>query len=309
MWYPLWVLKVFLQALWRGPRRVHALGLESSFPVALAGLIRRRIRLVHDDADRMSQCYVLPKLVMAIMQALERWTARRSWLHVIPGTERYPDGLPSRLTVLLKNTPSAEVLAEAKCVDLTRLPRQTELVLYLNGWICANRGAAHADALACAFADDQRFHLLATGRMTGEDAQRLVKRRNVTYLGEVPNAAALGHYRAADLVLTYYDPKVQINRYAEPNKWGDCAAMGPPFVVNEEVVTARPWLDADAAFSCPFVDHAALVELIRDIMEKTFRLRHARQAMQALRTSQTDFDVAIRERVIPELCSHETLQD
>ncbi len=104
-YYILWVARVFFAALRKPPGTTQALGLESAFPIAVAGLFRHDVRLIFDDADRLSYCHDMPGIVRKSLSILERWTARRSVLHIIPGRSRYPDGLIEDRTVVLKNNP------------------------------------------------------------------------------------------------------------------------------------------------------------------------------------------------------------
>jgi len=246
----------------------------------------------------MSSCLRLPGLTVSVIAVLERWTARRAQIHIIPGKGRYRDGLPCSRTVVLKNTPSQQTVNMASAIAVSRACAEAELIVYVNGWIGETRGAPQVNELSRMLENEPRVHFLAAGRLTGPAAANFSKRTNVTYLGEVANELALAHYRVVDLVLTYYDPKVPINRYAEPNKWGDCVAFGVPFIANSEVMTARPYVDDGAAFACDYSDLAALGSLLNKLLDQPELLEAARMRMLSMRSDQQDFDSVFVNQVI-----------
>lgn len=297
-YYFQWVFKVFWQSIRKPPGLVQALGLESAFPVALASVFRRDIKLIFDDADRLSYCHSLPSLPRKFLAVLERWTMRRCSVHVIPGPSRYPDGLDNSRAVVLKNTPSQEVIERSAHIQMDVAPFDGALTLLGLGWIGDVRGASLMNELAAHFENDDRIRFLAAGRLTGDAANEFVKRKNVQYFGEVPNASALSLYRAADLVMTFYDPRIRINRYAEPNKWGDCVSQQIPFLVNEEIETARPYIEEGAAVTVPYSDLAKAVACVTELIETPEITRRAKRCIAEMRSSMPSFDDTYSNHVL-----------
>jgi hypothetical protein len=216
--YPLWSAKV-LSFVWQSkPTVVHALGLETALPVMICNLfVKNKMCVIFDNADRFSYSHPIPTFVKRPLEAVERWVAKRSAVHIIPGTTRYPDGTPAPKTILLKNSPGRAEIAAAKAAEVP--PRdESHVVLYVNGWVGASRGTALALRLSREFADNSSFRILVAGRLTGEDAEDLVRQPSVDFRGEVSNVDALALYRQASLCLTMYDPVVEINKHAASNK-------------------------------------------------------------------------------------------
>ncbi len=166
------------------------------------------------------------------------------------------------------------------------------------GWIGDVRGAALIDGIAELTANNDKIRFLAAGRLTGDAAHRLAQRKNVKYFGEISNEAALSLYRAADLVLTFYDPAIPINRYAEPNKWGDCVQQGVPFLVNSKIITAREYVEGGAAFTCPYDDPKAAQDLIQGLVEDPKALDDARAAIHSMKSHQVSFDETYKSQVL-----------
>ena len=265
--YLLWTFRVFLRLRREPCIRVHALGLESALPVAIWKRLGKQVFLVYDDADRFSLCHPMPDVLRASIARAERWVAQTADMHIVPGPARYDDGLPCRATVMLPNSPEKSSLERSMALDIPNFDRAT-FVLYVNGWLSPSRGIFVALALARAFSNDERFHIIAAGRVTGFAVEELAECRNVTYLGEVSNVQALAYYRAADMVLTMYDPTSRINQFAEANKWGDALATRTAILVNSEVKTAAPYLAAGVAFGVGFDDHDGAVCLVRQFLDQ-----------------------------------------
>ena len=294
--YARWVVSVFFELVRQPASNVHALGLESALPALLAAKLRRH-RVIYDDADRFSFCHPMPARVKSIVAATERWVARHALVHVVPGVGRYPDGLPARTTIELPNWPSEPDVVAAKSVVAPEIP-QAELTLYANGWIGDRRGAVQLLEMSTHLRDDSRFHLVVAGRITESAADELVTLSNVTNLGKLSQAEALAVYSQVDAVVTMYDPSVAINRFAEPNKWGDCLELGVPILVNEEVQTAAEVIGNGYALSFAW-EGAGLTDLIDGLLLDRTPLENATAAIAAADFSDKSFDRTVKEQLIP----------
>lgn len=301
-WYLRWIVVVFVRLLKNRPTHVHALGLESALPAAVLRRFRPQMTLIYDDADRFSLCRPLSPRVAAVVAAVERWVSKQASVHVIPGLGRYPDGLPCTNTVTLRNFPSRDVLQAAGQLKPNGA-RTDSLLVYVNGWLGAERGSAMLVQTARILSTDESVVFVVAGRLTGSDAEELVRLPNVDYRGVLTNADSLALYMVADLVVTFYDPAIPINRWAEANKWGDCVATGTPFVVNSEVITASSFVDSGAAFAVGFGDAAALASLLGSLARDQEAVLRAKTAMNGWRNEMSYFDDEIRSEIVPRLMS------
>lgn len=289
-YYPIWMICVFWSVLLMGRRRtIFCLGWETAFPAVLASLLTRS-DIIFDDADRFSLVVGLPGPIKRLVQRLEYWTSLKVKLHIIPGWSRYEwrgDNM-----ILLRNTPSQIDLEAAH--QLAPARQDYELVLYANGWLGATRGAgvflATLDAL---IARNVSVLMHIAGRVDCPAGEALIARPEVQYHGSVSQKEALALYPASDVVLTYYDPRIAINRLAESNKWGDCIYFGVPFVVNSEVETARPYLEAGAALSCPYDDSEGLATLLTEFASSQSAREKARTAVTAFLPDHPLFDTQV----------------
>lgn len=230
--YFLWMLKVFIYSfsIPKGTK-VWALGFESAFPLLLMSKIKK-YDLYFDDADRFSMVFKFPKIIKSCIEKLEVLTSRNVYKHIVPSLSRY--NFNSDKLFILRNLPSEDELNKAKEIFNERQWPKAKLIIYVNGWLGRDRGMDIALKLSEHFSKEDLIILLA-GRIDCDEAKTLSEQENVVYLGNLSNAEALAGYYASDYVLTYFSPKVEINRLAESNKWGDALATGCGVIVNTEV--------------------------------------------------------------------------
>lgn len=304
--YPVWMITVFTWVLLFGwKKRLYCLGWETAFPAQIAGLITRST-IIFDDADRFSLIVKMPKLISSFVQTLEKWTSKRAFIHIIPTFSRYQWEYPQM--VELKNTPLLSDYIGNKDIDIVDKidlecdVSDSKLTIYINGWLSETRGAPifkrvlediNPEAL-------RKINIYYAGPIRESDisAHMLAKHPSVKYFGLLSSEQALQLYRKSDLVLTYYDPSVEINKFAESNKWGDCVFFGVPFVVNNEVLTASSFIESGAAFSFAYNDHDGLKRFLEDLVSDTRRLSEAKSSMIKMQTSYPYFDSAFENRVL-----------
>ena len=291
--YPLWMLRVFLFVLFSPNRQVfHCLGWETAFPATLASIVRRH-KVLFDDADRFSMVLGLRGTLRTLIMALEDWTAARAVLHIIPSQSRYPKSV--RTDFVLPNTPTAKDL---KLAAAAAIEKPAQFVVYANGWLPETRGALLIAEAFRRFAEDKAdVALLIAGFIPDEIHETVTGMKHVIYRGELPQAEALSLYQISDVLMTLYDPDVEINRYAEPNKWGDALCFGVPFIVNSEVETARNFADAGVAFTIPYGDPDALAALLSDLYAKPERLLAAVEKFSDLPEIVTGFDARFQKAI------------
>ena len=290
--YPRWIAAVFREVLRldRG-EIVWAVGWETAYPALLAA---RAVgaTVIFYDPDRFSMVVRLPNPIDGFVRRLESWSSHAARLHVIPGYARYEWSHENMR--LLRNSPMQETLAAARKTSIPR-PDAT-IVLNANGWLGETRGAG-VILKAMQLLEDRgvNAHLLAAGRTDSASGKELVGRSDVTFFGEIPQTEALALYPSSDLALTLYDPKIEINRKAEPNKWGDAAYFGTPVIVNDGVETAQPLLENGAAMRFPYDRPDALADLIEALSKDHERLARCRSAIAAMADDWPPYDTRLAE--------------
>jgi UDP-N-acetylglucosamine:LPS N-acetylglucosamine transferase len=266
--YFLWLIKTFFYCFKFGKNDiVWALGFESAFPAMLASKIKG-FKVVFDDADRFSMIFKFPSLIDKIIRFLEKITSRGVHFHVVPGAERYD--FASKKFYVLKNTPSESQIEKAKEIS-KNLEKPANFVININGWLGAGRGMQQALDLVNKL-DTDDIKILLIGKLDCDAAEILAKHKNVIYKGKLSNSETLANYFLSDLVLTYYDPKLEINQYAESNKWGDAIKTGIGIIVNEEVKSAKFIKENHLGVIVPYNDVEALVKEVQNLLANPSKL-------------------------------------
>ncbi len=276
--YVRFMAAVFRDALRDGAgRSFYCIGFAAAMPVALASLFKP-LRYLYDNNDNLSLSYNWPGPVKWLIGLMERVVVRRAVVHMVPSLSRWTRGGDNLRIVA--NVPSTATLEAARMVASDEgLERREVLTIYANGRLTEERGIGVLERALAGWRDEDPLRVILAGRLQSAAAERLVKHSNVEYLGTIDNVRALAHYAEAHLAVTYYDPAIEINRLAEPNKWGDCVVMRTPFLVNEEVETARPFGEAGACLALPFHDADALKSLLRRLVSDRSELAACTDAL------------------------------
>lgn len=287
MRYPLWLASVFFNVLFRAKGRViYCLGWETAFPAVLASFFRS-VQIVFDDADRFSMLANFPKPIARIIVGLEKWTSKRAFIHIVPNLERYDWSSPNM--IVIKNNPLQEDLPSDHKRE--RGAYEGKFVVYVNGWVGETRGAPiFLKVMKQILESGLKVEMHIAGRIDSSSGLELINLPNVIYHGVVSQKEALEVYTFSDIVLTYYDPIVEINNFAESNKWGDCISCGVPFVVNSEVKTAAQYVLDGVAFSFNYQDWLGLCNFIVAQCQGDIELECAREKIRSMRGSIKTFE-------------------
>ncbi|PHS07665.1 MAG: hypothetical protein COA88_08180 [Kordia sp.] len=260
--YFMWLIKTFFYCFKFGKNDiVWALGFESAFPAMLVSKIRG-FKVVFDDADRFSMIFKFPFIIDKTIKFFEKYTSRNVAYHVVPGTERY--NFKSKKFYVLKNTPSESQIEKAKQIS-KKLEKPASFVININGWLGAGRGMQEALMLIKSL-EKEDLKIILIGKLDCKAAEELSEHKNVIYKGKLSNAETLANYFLSDLVLTFYDPKLEINQYAESNKWGDAIKTGIGIIVNKEVKPAKFIEENNLGVIVPYNDIDELVSEVQKLL-------------------------------------------
>lgn len=292
IWYVLWMLRVGWQLLIsRCDSRYLCERFESAFPAACVSLLRP-VKFLYLDSDNVSLSHRWPAVIRWILEKLERFTARRSQVHVVPSRSRWASD-DANLRIL-QNWPTTQHIGEAqRHAERHAFSRpDSQLNVYVSGWLPTTRGLRMIREAAQRVVD-RRIHFIVAGHCHCDDARRLALLPNVEYLGSIDSATALAQCFRSHVVLAFYDPQVAINRVAEPNKWYDCIVTGTPFITNHNIETAGAYLDSGACWAVEYDDATGLVELLQRLGENRTELRSAAQSIASMKKQYWDVQMNV----------------
>lgn len=242
MLYLLWMFKLFFFILKSDDTHYICSRFENCFPIWLASKFRK-LNYIYADRDALHSTYNWPKVIKWFIKWLESKISLAAKVHLIPGQSR--DFTNGTNVKVVPNLPSTWILETAKDIYKSR-GRITEdgiLTVYINGWLAPTRGRVHIlNALSSAKLKNSVKFIIA-GEMQEEHIKSFEKQINVRYLGRLSSEEALSYYYDADVVVSLYDPSIEINTKAEPNKWWDCAVTRTPFITNFGIDTLEQFTD------------------------------------------------------------------
>lgn len=295
--YVMWMIVLFVFVVKTEKKDIYyCLGLDSAFPLALINKFRRS-RYIFDNADNLYMSHSWPKIVRKLLIKFEAFAIQGSNIQIVPGNSRIDSNYAYK-TVVLKNGPTEDILQEAKKIaEEKKYSRKDKFRIYVNGLLTEERGIGQILDAANMIIDID-YELIVCGEIKGESASRLIKLPVVKYLGKLRYVDALALYYCASLCITLYDPAIEINRKAEPNKWGDCEATGTKFIANEEIETLSNYERTGLCVKCPYSDAGRLAFLIKEEYKKYQSGCRLDLNESIKQTNQLDMDKFVNEYIV-----------
>ena len=259
--YGLWAWRLLRSVLkTRDNAMFVAVSFDTGLPMAVASL-GGKVHFLFADRDNISMSFRWPPPVRALLRILERVIVMRCSLHVLPGRSRWASPGPKER--FLPNAPASGVLAAARQIaSRNGYARGQKLTIYVNGWLVESRGIG-VFLEAYRQCGPGELEVIIAGKDTCSALEQLVRMPGVKWLGKISAEESLANYFRSHFVFTYYDPAIEINTRAEPNKWEDCVATQTPFIVNSEVSTAERFIRRQACAHAPYHDASGLALLLR----------------------------------------------
>ena len=300
-WYPIWMIKIFLTTfLYKEELNYFCVSFDSAMPLAVASLFVKR-HFIFANIDNISKNYRWPSLIKTVLEYLERFTARRANIHLIPSESRWSN--QDTNIRIVGNTPSWEAVNKARQIARERgYQRQEEFTIYVNGWLTRTRGIL--TLLNAVKECRETIKLLVAGVPNCDEAKELINLKNVEYLGLISNAEALAIYYKSHLAFTFYDPSLEINRVAEPNKWGDSIVTGTPFVTNLGVITANKFIKKNACFVIDYEDSMELAKIFNSLSVDREKWREVQKNLESFEVVYWDKNM---HKILEEFCDNRGL--
>jgi len=297
--YIIWMVILFKHYLLSPKSTLYIVSrFDAAFPLYLLKSIFP-IRYIYLDRDALFMSHRWGKLTQNIIRRIEKRIAIAALYHVVPGQSR--NFTKSKNVRVVENSPHTKFMSAASRSRYFSLCKPSDLTVYVNGWLVETRGLSMIlEAAQCLNTTKQPVNFIVAGNIACDAAAKLINLPNVEYFGVLDNVDALALYSRCHLALCFYDPGIEINRNAEPNKWFDCAAWSIPFVTNRGIATAQRWVDASVAFPIAYDDSKELYSLLCDLSVDKSKIAKCAAAFREIPV--IPWDVAMTE-VINEACS------
>jgi hypothetical protein len=265
--YIIWMIRIFFYVLKSDNKYYFCSRFENSFPVWLASFFKN-IEYVYADRDNLHSTYKWPLPIKKIIKVIEFTVAKKSTVHLVPGDSRNYTLLDN--VIVIPNLPNKELLNKAKKIYLKRNKQigPEKYVVYINGWLAQTRGLSNIENALLSNKLDDKIVFVIAGELNSKLLAKIKSKKNVIYLGRVSNEEALSYYFDSSVAISLYDPSIDINKSAEPNKWWDCVVTRTPFITNYGINTVGLFKPYVPFYQIEYFDSYSLVNLLFDLMDE-----------------------------------------
>ncbi len=274
--YLLWMSGLFFRlAFRRKTTPIFVSGFESAIVVYFVSLFRGG-SYIFDNPDNFYQSKNLPNGLKKMIFNIERKIIKRSQITIVPDEMRIKGyNLAREHFLTIRNFPSrSDVEKSLKIVA----PKDKKLVIYMNGWLVPTRGLKMISEFIKKLQPNLDLKIKIAGKKEGLD--EILKSPYVEYLGVVNAMTSLGNYHNSDVILTFYDPSIEINRNASPNKWGDALVTETIPVLNNGIQTTSMYFPKGGYFTVDYDNSESLYKLVMDIYEDETILENKRKELK-----------------------------
>jgi glycosyltransferase involved in cell wall biosynthesis len=206
------------------------------------------------------------RLVSSALDKLESFTAARSDVVVMvsePLKERL--GAPTReKTIVIPNAPMEDRFLGA------RFSADGKLRINLAGFVSHRR---NLEVLCEISAADDHVELDLYGAVYDEQTRQILERFGIGEPQQLSPSDALSRAASSDVVSLMYDPSIEVNRYAAPNKYYEALMLGKPVLCADGMRLAEEVSAAACGLSVPYGDRPALDRALAQLKDLRFRQR------------------------------------
>jgi len=228
---PIWFSFITLQLLKRKMDILHAINLDSIFPVIIVGKLKNT-PVIYEMYDVIEDTIILPKWLRKIVVFIDKFLMAVVDAVIIVDEIRIKElgGIPNNNTVVIYNSPPKIIGIEDSLVT-----KGDVFTIFYAGTLNRKR-LAHLDKMFRAMRDLDNVKLVIAG--SGDQVEEIQKWEDrypekIEYLGSISYNEVIKRTSMADLLFALYDPAIRINKYGSPNKLFEAMMCGKPIIVSE----------------------------------------------------------------------------
>lgn len=277
----LWIISLCYKLLFRNTKNatIIASDFESALPAATAAIFKRKNIFVFDNTDNAFISIKMNLLLKQFLKGIEYFITRISNVTLIPDQSRIVFRSLEKKYEIIKNFPDSY---SHQIVNLEKIspPIKDKLVIYINGYLTPARGLECIERLLGIIPEHYKWEIIIAGK--DKYLNTIRKHPKVTYLGQIRFTKSLEIYKKSHVAITLYDPEIEINRIAAPNKWGDCLATETIPVINREVTTINEYFPFGGFMLIDYGDYKQLFEVLQYLTQDS----HYEETLKSLKKNE-----------------------
>lgn len=240
------------------PVLVHASDLEGLFAAVLYRLVFRKSRLLFNIHDNFFVRYKVPGALRRLLKFIECRSARVADMVLLPDE--------MRLKVMEPYVPKKVIIVPNTLPDpgYDTPPEMPPLRVLAAGWLTWTRGYRVLGDIVKKRSD---IELVVAGNGSQNVIDYIRSLPRTKYYGFLDQEEVLKIGKTCHIVTAFYDPSIEVNVLAAPNKVFDAMALGRPVVVNGETVISDRIKNWQCGYTVKYNDAHELENLFDHILK------------------------------------------
>jgi len=266
-WYflgtPLFILRISIQLFKKRPLFVHASDIEAMLASISYKILFKKSKLLFNIHDNCFIRHEFNNFIKKILKLLECKLSHLANIVLLPEDGRLEIMEPwkPKNYLIIPNTPP-----DPGYFSIQPFP---PIRILAAGWLMWTRGYKILGEIVKKRRD---VEIIIAGRGSQEVINYILSLPRTKYYGYLSQDKVLKLGVKCHLIVAFYDPSIEINIYAAPNKVYDALALGRPIIINKETKISRKIKEWDCGYCIEYGNVEELNRLLNDIIKKPHRI-------------------------------------
>ncbi len=296
----LWHLFVVQYILFHRFKVVHACDFDTYFPAFFPAKLTGK-KIIYDIFDNYVDMLFIHPAIKKIVGKLDVFLTKRANMVLLPDENRLQvvGKLNKNIRIIYNSPPD---ILQTLQKTYPQEPDKNKITICYLGLLDNRQRDLMPFIDIISKSDRLEFYLAGRGKdeKTIENAAKQYD--NIRFFGNVSYSEALKLEYMSDAILAVYDPAIQNNILASPNKLFEAMMLGKPTIINEEVQAASLIQKFDIGYTYAFGNYKSLSRLFAMIENNPEALKIKGENSRKLYDEKYSF--AINKEVLQQIYQH-----
>lgn len=263
---PVFILIANIKLCVSRPKVVHASDLEGALSCFLYKILSKGALILVNIHDNFALRYRLGYFAKYLLSRIEGMSMLVGDLLIVPDESRLKMLKPCPIDniIIVPNTPWDCGKRDSVVSSRNRLR------VVMSGWMVWTRGFKQIGDIVKQ-RDDIDLIILSAGG--ADDVLKYARNLpNTKFMCDLPQAEVLEILKDSDLLIALYDPAIEINRHAAPNKVYDALAASCPILINSECSISQNIVEWECGYTVSYGDSRAIGLIFDDLLKNRWKI-------------------------------------
>lgn len=260
---PIWWIYEFIFLLKDDSDIIHAYDLDTLIPAFFINIIKRK-KLFYTIFDFYAHNLnnILPNFLVNIIASLERFMIGYVDCLFLVDESRYAQVQGAKIKKVYYIYNSPQDIVNQKNTD----SKKNSNVIFYAGVLHETRGLKYVIE---ALDDIKNIKMIfaGDGPYKSKIKSYCDNKKNCEYLGVIKYEKVIEETMKADLLYAFYDPSIQNNKYASPNKLFEAMMCGKPIIVNKNIEVSKIVKNENCGLTADYADKKSIKEAFLTLIE------------------------------------------